>query len=114
MALKYLAPVDSPMVAHAKILKKQHPEAKIVFVGPCIAKKREAEECHLIDNVLTFEDVVELFKEKGVQIDEITNIVLQKRTGCRTWPRNIPSPKVSSILSRNCRMAMTISPSTVR
>ena len=44
MALKYLAPVDSPMVAHAKILKKQHPEASIVFIGPCIAKKREAED----------------------------------------------------------------------
>ena len=62
-ALKYLAPVDSPMVAHAKLLKKQHPEAHIVFVGPCIAKKREAEECQLIDHVLTFEDVVALFED---------------------------------------------------
>lgn len=93
MALKYLAPVDSPMVAHAKILKKQHPEAKIVFVGPCIAKKREAEECHLIDNVLTFEDVVELFKEKGVQIDEITNIVLQKRNGMPNLAKEYPIPQ---------------------
>ena len=93
MALKYLAPVDSPMVAHAKILKKQHPEAKIVFVGPCIAKKREAEECHLIDNVLTFEDVVELFKEKGVQIDEITNVMLQKRNGMPNLAKEYPIPQ---------------------
>ena len=62
-ALKYLAPVDSPMVAHAKIIKKQHPDARIVFIGPCIAKKREADECHLIDHVLTFEDVVALFDD---------------------------------------------------
>jgi iron only hydrogenase large subunit-like protein len=93
MALRYLAPVDSPMVAHAKILKKQHPEAKIVFVGPCIAKKREAEECHLIDNVLTFEDVVELFKEKGVQIDEITNVMLQKRNGMPNLAKEYPIPQ---------------------
>jgi iron only hydrogenase large subunit-like protein len=93
MALKYLAPVDSPMVAHAKILKKQHPEAKVVFVGPCIAKKREAEECHLIDNVLTFEDVVELFKEKGVQIDEITNVMLQKRNGMPNLAKEYPIPQ---------------------
>ncbi len=38
-ALKYLAPVDSPMVAHAKLIRKRDPEAKIVFIGPCIAKK---------------------------------------------------------------------------
>ena len=93
MALRYLAPVDSPMVAHAKILKKQHPEAKIVFVGPCIAKKREAEECHLIDNVLTFEDVVELFKEKNVQIDEITNVMLQKRNGMPNLAKEYPIPQ---------------------
>ena len=93
MALKYLAPVDSPMVAHAKILKKQHPEAKIVFIGPCIAKKREAEECHLIDNVLTFEDVIQLFEEKGVQLDEITNIVLQKRNGMPNLAKEYPIPQ---------------------
>ncbi len=92
-ALKYLAPVDSPMVAHAKILKKQHPDAKIVFVGPCIAKKREAEECHLIDNVLTFEDVVQLFEEKGVQIDEITNVILQKRNGMPNLAKEYPIPQ---------------------
>lgn len=92
-ALKYLAPVDSPMVAHAKILKKQHPEAKIVFIGPCIAKKREAEECHLIDNVLTFEDVIQLFEEKGVQLDEITNIVLQKRNGMPNLAKEYPIPQ---------------------
>ena len=43
-ALSYLAPVDSPMVAHAKMLRKKDPDAKVVFIGPCIAKKREARE----------------------------------------------------------------------
>ena len=43
-ALPYLAQVDSPMVAHAKILKSECPDAKVVFIGPCIAKKRESDE----------------------------------------------------------------------
>ncbi|MDD4654829.1 MAG: [Fe-Fe] hydrogenase large subunit C-terminal domain-containing protein, partial [Bacteroidales bacterium] len=65
-ALKYLAPVDSPMVAHAKILQLQYPSAKIVFIGPCIAKKREASESLLIDGVLTFEDLQLLLDEKEI------------------------------------------------
>ncbi len=92
-ALKYLAPVDSPMVAHAKIIKKQHPEARIVFIGPCIAKKREAEECHLIDHVLTFEDVVKLFDERNIKLDEITNLSLNKKNGTPNLAKEYPIPQ---------------------
>ena len=93
MALKYLAPVDSPMVAHAKIIKKQHPEAHVVFIGPCIAKKREAEECHLIDHVLTFEDVMQLFDEKSIKLDEITNLSLNKKNGTPNLAKEYPIPQ---------------------
>lgn len=66
-ALKYLAPVDSPMIAHAKLLRKEYGDSiSLVFVGPCIAKKREAHESGLIDAVLTFEELQEFFAEKGV------------------------------------------------
>ncbi len=92
-ALKYLAPVDSPMVAHAKIIKKQHPDANIVFIGPCIAKKREAEECHLIDHVLTFEDVVRLFEEKNIKLDEITNLNLIRKGGSPNLAKEYPIPQ---------------------
>lgn len=71
-ALKYLAPVDSPAIAHAKILKEENPDCKIVFVGPCIAKKKECKESRLIDGVLTFEDLIELFKENNINIEEIS------------------------------------------
>jgi iron only hydrogenase large subunit-like protein len=64
--LKYLAPVDSPMLAHAKLLKKRFPDGKIVFIGPCIAKKREGEESGIIDGVLTFEDLRGLLDEKNI------------------------------------------------
>ncbi|MGB4653883.1 MAG: [Fe-Fe] hydrogenase large subunit C-terminal domain-containing protein [Bacteroidales bacterium] len=73
-ALKYLAPVDSPMIAHAKLIKSKMPDAKIVFIGPCIAKKREAEESHLIDGVLTFEDLNEMFAEKDIVLDDILTL----------------------------------------
>lgn len=66
-ALKFLAPVDSPMVAHYKILKKRYPDADIVFIGPCIAKKREAKENGLA-GALTFEELAAMFAEKGIKI----------------------------------------------
>lgn len=70
-ALRYLAPVPSPMVAHARMLKKRYPEAAVVFVGPCIAKKREAAESGIIDAVLTFEDLAAFFESKNVDLSKI-------------------------------------------
>lgn len=82
-ALKYLAPVDSPMIAHAKIIRAQHPGAKIVFIGPCIAKKREAAESELISGVLTFEDLIELFEEKEIKLDEITDLKIETKADAK-------------------------------
>ena len=41
--LEYLADVMSPMQAHCQDIKKRYPDAKTVFIGPCVAKKDEAE-----------------------------------------------------------------------
>ena len=70
-ALKYLAPVDSPVIAHAKLLKQEYPDHKIVFIGPCIAKKRECQESGLVDGVLTFEELLDLFNEQNIDLVEI-------------------------------------------
>ena len=70
-ALKYLAPVPSPMVAHARMIKKRDPDAAIVFIGPCIAKKREAAESGIIDGVLTFEELNALFERKNINLGKI-------------------------------------------
>ncbi len=75
-ALPYLAKVDSPMIAHAKMLKKQYPDAKIVFIGPCIAKKREAEESGLVDAVLTFEELRNLMEDRKIVFDEISKLAV--------------------------------------
>mgnify|MGYP001771161808 FL=1 len=73
-ALSYLAPVDTPMIAHAKMIRKKRPDAKVVFIGPCIAKKREAHESGVVDGVLTFEDLAAMFEDKGIVLSEIAHI----------------------------------------
>lgn len=66
-AAKYLAPVLSPMLAHAKDIKERHPKAKVIFLGPCISKKNEIEMYPgLTDGVLTFLELDRFFKEKGI------------------------------------------------
>jgi signal transduction histidine kinase/Pyruvate/2-oxoacid:ferredoxin oxidoreductase delta subunit len=54
-----LAPIVSPMIATARLLRQQHgPDLKIVFVGPCIAKKRETAEMNgELDEALTFAEL---------------------------------------------------------
>ena len=80
-ALAYLAPVDTPMIAHAKMIRKKHPDAKVVFIGPCIAKKREARESGVVDGVLTFEDLAAMFADKGVVLSEIAHIPVKQAGG---------------------------------
>ncbi len=68
-ALKYLAPVISPMQAHCRKIKKEHPDAFTVFIGPCISKKAEAEEYRgIVDCVLTFEELTEWLEEENVSL----------------------------------------------
>ena len=70
-ALKYLAQVDSPVIAHAKMLKEEYPDCKIVFIGPCIAKKRECNESGLVDAVLTFEELSKIVNEKNIILSDV-------------------------------------------
>lgn len=71
-----LAPVDSPMIAHGKLLRAKYgTEAKIVFIGPCIAKKREAESDErskgYIDAVINFKELEEWFAQRGIDTSSL-------------------------------------------
>ena len=67
--LPYLADVVSPMQAHSLDIKRRYPGAKVVFVGPCVAKKDEAEHYEgIVDAVLTFEELTNWLKEENVEI----------------------------------------------
>lgn len=62
-----VAPILSPMVAHAKFLKKIYPDTKVLFVGPCIAKKEEVNQFgEYIDYVLSFKDIKAFFEDIGI------------------------------------------------
>lgn len=90
-ALPYLASVDTPMIAHAKMLKKRWADAKVVFIGPCIAKKREGFESDVVDGVLTFEDLRDLFAEKGIDLNTIAKFdygVKEENNKARYYPIN--------------------------
>ena len=63
-----LAPVLSPLQAHCMEIKRQHPEAKTVFIGPCIAKKFEAQERDLIDAVLSFEELSMWLQQENIPL----------------------------------------------
>ena len=67
--LEYLADVVSPMQAHCKDIKARYPEAKTVFIGPCVAKKDEAEHYEgIVDGVLTFEELTEWLNSEKVEL----------------------------------------------
>ena len=65
--LPYLADVLSPMQAHCKDIKQRYHNAKTVFIGPCVAKKDEADYyTGITDAVLTYEELTEWFEAAGI------------------------------------------------
>lgn len=64
----------TPMVYTARMVKKEHPNAKIVFVGPCAAKKLEAIRENIrsdVDFVLTFEEMMGIFEAKEIDFENL-------------------------------------------
>ena len=65
--LDQLAPVPSPAVAHARMLRQAHgDDIRVVFVGPCISKKYEAQQSGMIDAVLMYDELREWLRREGV------------------------------------------------
>ena len=86
-----MAPVVSPMIAHGRLIKDIYgPDVKVVFLGPCIAKKEEAigdERVQgAIDAILTFEEIVKWWKAQGIDVHQ-----------CQNLPMGNPSPKVNQL-----------------
>lgn len=70
-ALRYLADVVSPMEAHCLDIKRRFPGAKTVFIGPCVAKKDEADKSGgITDEVLTFEELTEWLASEGIELEK--------------------------------------------
>ncbi|MDR2729912.1 MAG: 4Fe-4S binding protein [Treponema sp.] len=70
--LDALIPVASPMIVHGRMIKEQHPNCSVIFIGPCAAKKQEIlrpENTGAVDVVLTFMELVEWFSDENIQLE---------------------------------------------
>lgn len=86
-----MAPVVSPMIAHGRLIKKIYGEdTKVVFLGPCIAKKEEAigddRVCGAIDAILTFEEIAKWWESEGIDVQK-----------CADRPVGNPDPRVNRL-----------------
>ncbi|WP_432408141.1 sigma 54-interacting transcriptional regulator [Wukongibacter sp. M2B1] len=75
--IENLLPFVSPMIAAGKAIReeKKDSELKIIFIGPCIAKKAEAMEPQfdgIINSVLTFKEIKQIFIEKDIDINKVS------------------------------------------
>lgn len=70
--LSHITPIMSPMLAHAKILKELYgDDIKVVFVGPCICKKLEADYSNdLLSVAITFRDLKEWFEKTEIDLND--------------------------------------------
>ncbi|MDX9723508.1 MAG: [Fe-Fe] hydrogenase large subunit C-terminal domain-containing protein [Myxococcota bacterium] len=65
----FLMPLASPMLTHARLLKARFPDAAVVFIGPCVAKKDEAgRSAGLVDAVLTFEELLQWLEDEELDL----------------------------------------------
>lgn len=96
--IKYMAPVITPMAAHAKLLKESYgKDAFVVFIGPCIAKKREAEDYGFdgfIDAVITFDELIDWLLEEDIDVKSLKRMDFD----VRTYSGGASFPIVGSIL----------------
>ncbi len=76
-----LAPIVSPMVAMGRVIHEKYgKDTKIVFVGPCVAKKAESSE---IDEAITFTELRELFSQKSISAENSTPADFDPPKGAR-------------------------------
>ena len=79
--LPFLADIMSPMQAHSLDIKRRIPDAKVVFIGPCVAKKDEADKySDIVDAVLTFEELSRMFKENGIVLEKKPDVTEKSKT----------------------------------
>ena len=79
----YVSNTPSPMVAIGLYLKEKDPNAKVIFIGPCIAKKKEfrlGRAMNAVDCVLTYEELFALFQSKEIELTKLEESNLDEAT----------------------------------
>ncbi len=73
--LPYLANIASPMEAIARVIKQKiDPKGKTVFIGPCVAKKDEADKSDFVDEVLTYEELAQIFERESIDYNRVKEV----------------------------------------
>ncbi len=67
---KYISSTRSPMHYTAQLAREKYPDAKLVFIGPCIAKRKEARKDEYVDYVMTFEELQSVFEGMDIAMTE--------------------------------------------
>lgn len=83
-----LIPVITPLMVHARLLKQKYGhETKVVFIGPCLAKKIEGEEDPFIDAVLTIEELMQWIEQEKIDFKKVDPVLLDAtEQSQRTYP----------------------------
>lgn len=77
--VQYISHNLSPMATIAKYIKEKDPTAKIIFIGPCTAKKEEVQKPEVkkyVDAAMTFEELQALYDSRDIEITELPEDVL--------------------------------------
>lgn len=83
--LPHLADVLTPMQAHCVDIKRRIPNAKTVFIGPCVSKKDEVEYSGgAVDAVLTFEELTNWLSDENIELEK--NVVQNNESRARLFP----------------------------
>jgi [FeFe] hydrogenase (group B1/B3) len=69
----FVSGTGSPMYYAARIAKEKHPGAKVVFVGPCVAKRKEVRRDEAVDYILTFEEIGSIFDGLDIEVEQAEN-----------------------------------------
>lgn len=64
----FVSHTGSPMYYAARVAKEKYPDAKVCFIGPCIAKRKEAQRDECVDLVMTFEELHPILEGMGIDI----------------------------------------------
>ena len=102
-ALDSMIPIISPMVAHGRDIKERYGEVKVVFIGPCVAKKSEVEEFKdAVDAAITFKELESWFEGEGINLNDFTPDEFDTPSSRRSkaypiggslWQSDLESPK---------------------
>ncbi len=81
----------SPMAYTAKLVKERDPNTRVIFIGPCLAKKTEAMKYDEIDGVITFNELASIFVAKDIDVKEVEESNLGETSSyedCRNFALN--------------------------